>query len=345
MLRAKTGKALSKVFVIGLAGMALGFGVAGSGCASKQGANDKPSSVRKPDTRPPGERNLLAGQRAVAEGDTERALAEFQRAIDVNPELMSAHLAIGDLYRMQGEYARAETAYRRAAQIEPQNFAAQYYDGLMLHLLSRVGEAIQAYLRALAVQPDDFRTNLNLGQAYYQLDENGQALRYAQRAAELNPRDGSARFSLGAIYAALNRHREAVQEYEQAAELMDLSPKLLLKLAESLAQMQRWEEAANTLEQVIKTEPSAAAYERMGAAKFRMEQYDEALANFEKALTMDPDYYPALNGHGVCMLNKWLFSAKQDSAAREAGLASLRRSVKIRRDQPEVIDLLSRYGR
>jgi hypothetical protein len=45
------------------------------------------------------------------------------------------------------------------------------------------------------------------------------------------------------------------------------------------------------------------------------------------------------------MLNKWLFSGKQDHAAYQAGVDSLRRSVQIKRDQSEVIDLLSRYGR
>lgn len=330
---------------VSLLALALAASASIGACGNKAAKDAKPESVRKPDPRPTGERNLLAGQRAVAEGDNERALAEFQRAIDINPELTAAHLAIGDLYRGSGEYARAESAYRRAAQIDPANFAAQYYDGLMLHLLSRIGEAIQAYLRALAIQPEDFRTNLNLGQAYYQIDENGQAIRYAQKAVELNPRDGSARFSLGAIYASLNRHREAVLEYQQALELMDLTPSLLLKLAESLGHLQRWEEMANTLEQVIKTEPSAAAHERMGVARFRMEQYDEARNQFQKALELDGEYYPALNGLGVCMLNKWLVSGKQDVRSRDAGLEALRRSVQIRRDQSDVIDLLSRYGR
>ena len=315
-----------------------------AGCKNNK-ASSQADAPPVREARPNGEKNLLAGQRAVAEGDNERALAEFQRAIDINPELTAAHLAIGDIYRTQGEYSRAESAYRRAAQVEPQNFAAQYYDGLMLHLLNRVGEAIQAYLRALAISPDDFRTNLNLGQAYYQLDENGQAIRYAQRAVELNPRDGSARFSLGAIYASLNRHREAVLEYQQALELMELSPRLLLKLAESLGHLQRWEEMANALDQVIKTEPSPAAYERMGVARFRMAQHDESLASFQKAIDLDPNYYPALNGVGVCMLNKWLVSGRTDTAARDAGITALRRSVQVKRDQPEVIDLLTRYGR
>lgn len=317
----------------------------GVGCNRNRANADSGPTTQPMDDQAKADRAYRAGQMAVAGGDVERALAEFQRAIDVNPEFTGAHLAIGDIYRMQGEYARAEGAYRRAAETDPRSFPAQFHHGLMLHLINRVSEAIQAYLRALSIEPDDFRTNLNLGQAYYQLDENEQALRYALRAVELNPRDGSARLSLGAVYGALGRHREAVLEYTQASELMDITPKLLLKWAESLGELNRWTEMASALERVVQIDPSPLAYERLGVASFRLERYDDALANFERALAIDPQYYQALNGRGVCLLNRWLLSGKQDQGAREEGLKSLRGSIKSRANQPEVIDLLTRYGR
>lgn len=343
MMHGRASRAGSSLIVVFLGILAV---APFAGCARNRDTQaGRPAAATPMDDKAKADRAYRAGQRAVAEGDLELALAEFQRAIDVNPELTGAHLAIGDLYRMQGEYVRAEGAYRRAAQVDPKAFAAQYYHGLMLHLLNRVTEAIQAYLRALAIEPDDFRTNLNLGQAYYQLDENNQALRYALRAVEINPRDGNARLSLGAVYGALGRHREAVLEYTQASELMDITPKLLLKWAESLGVLNRWTEMASALERVVQVDPSPLAYERLGVAMFRMERYDDALSNFEKALAIDPDYYQALNGRGVCLLNRWLLSNRQDQTSREQGLASLRRSVKVRPNQPEVIDLLTRYGR
>ncbi len=342
MIRSKTSRAGSGLIALMVATVSLTlFG----GCANRQQGVDGRPVARPIDDKSKAERAYLVGQRAVSEGDVERALAEFQRAIDINPDMTGAHLAIGDIYRMQGEFNRAQGAYRRAAQADPRSFPAQFYDGLMLHLESRVTEAIQAYLRALSIDPEDFRTNLNLGQAYYQLDENEQGLRYALRAVEINPRDGSARLSLGAVYGALGRHREAVLEYTQASELMDITPKLLLKWAESLGVLNRWSEMASALERVVQTEPSPLAYERLGVATFRLERYNDALANFEKALAIEPDYYQALNGRGVCLLNRWLLSGKQEQAAREEGLNSLRRSIKVRANQPEVIDLLTRYGR
>ncbi len=319
--------------------------LAAAGCATIPGREPAKTAPKAQPTRSAAEVYLVAGESAVRDGDLDRALAAFARAIEVNPRLTSAHMGMADIYRMRGDYARAEESYGQAAKLQPRSFDPQYYHGLMLHLLDRVAEAVQAYLRALAIRPDDFRANLNLATAYYQLDENALALPYAVRAVEIEPREGSARFNLGAVYAAMGRHREAVQEYQQAAELLDLTPPLLMNLAESLGKLERYEEMLNALAQVNRVSPTAASHERTGFAQFKMGRYDEALASFDAALALDRDYFPALNGRGVCLLNRWLWSGRQDSAAREEGLAALRRSLQIRRDQPQIVDLMTRYGR
>lgn len=330
---------------IWLSALCIGAVTLAGGCSSS-GTGGRSSPTRAAVAGDPRAATYMASaEQAIREGDLEKALAEFARAIEINPNMTSAHLGMADIYRMRGDYSRAEAKYSRAAQLEPRNFDAQYFHGLMLHLLDRLPEAIQAYLRAIALRPNDFKSNLNLATAYYQLDENSQALPYAKRAVELNPQDGPARFNLGAIYAAMDRHAEAVREYQQAAELMELTPPLLLNLAESLGRLERYDEMANTLAQAIKSEPSAAAYERLGFAKFKTRQFADAKAAFRSALQIDPDYYPALNGSGVCSLNDWINSGRQDQKAKEAGLTALRRSLQVHRDQPQILELVTRYSR
>lgn len=239
----------------------------------------------------------------------------------------------------------AETRYGRAAEIEPGNFQAQYLHGLVLQLMNRVEDSVRAYLRALAIRPDDFEANMNLGTAYLQLSEPGQALQFSQRAVRINPESGPARINLGAVYAALDRHDAAVIEYQQAAELMpEPDPRLLLNLADSLGRVGRHPEMVATLDQLVKTDPSPVAYERLGSGLFRLRRYDEALDSFEHALSLDLDYYPALNGVAVCRLNQYLWSGKSDAGALDHAVDSLRRSLQIERRQPKIVELLRRYG-
>lgn len=303
-----------------------------------------PQAGIKADSRTDANVVVTEAQALAAQGDLDAALIEFNRAIAINPRLGSAHIGAAEIHRTNGDYEAAEKNYGTAASIDPKNFDSQYMHGLMLQLLDRATDAVRAYLRALSIQPQNFDANLNLATTYLQLKEPGQAVTYAQRAVELNPENGAARVNLGAVYRGLGRHGDAVTEYQQAAELMELRSELLLNLADSLGHTGRYAEMSNALGQLVKTDPSALAYERMASALFRMGQHDEALVHFNLALELDPGHFPALNGVGVCLLNRYLLSGKADDAALMEAMGALRRSLQIERNQPRVVELLSRYG-
>jgi superkiller protein 3 len=306
-----------------------------AGCGGS-GQNDPP--------RPNAEQTLESARALAEQGEREAALAQFEQAIAINPKLTGAHLGAAEIYKADGDYAAAERRYGAAAVLEPQSFDAQYNHGLMLQLLRRYTEAVRAYLRALTVQPNDFNANLDLATAYLQLGEATQAVSYAQRAVLIDPMSGPARVNLAEIYRAVGHHDGAVTEYQQAAELMDLTPEVMLNLADSLGQLGRFPEMANTVDRIIQLQPSAKAYERLGSAQFRQGQYDTALAAFTKAVELDADHYPALNGVGVCLLNKHLWSGRNDTEALRGAVAALRRSLQIERSQPRVAELLARWG-
>ncbi|MFG0284718.1 MAG: tetratricopeptide repeat protein [Phycisphaerales bacterium JB039] len=273
------------------------------------------------------------------------AAREFERAIAINPLLTGAHLGLGEVRMRRGEHADAERAFATAAEQRPDSFEAQFNHGLALQLLDRVTDAIGAYLRALSLRPSDFGANLNLATAYLQADEPRQAVIYAERAVRIDGRSAAARTNLGAVYAALGRHEQAVIEYQQAAELMDpITPELLINLAESLRQAGRYEEMRAALTELITREPSAAAWERLGFANFKLRRYDDALAAFRAAIRADESYYPAWNGVGVCMLNRYEFSQRADSDALREAVKAMQRSLQINRSQPQIVQWLSKYG-
>lgn len=301
----------------------------------------RPAPVR---SRPVGSSQVDRARALESAGNLDAALLMFERAIEFNPELTVAYLGAGDIYRKKGDFEGAERQYGKAADIEPRNFDAQYLHGLSLQLLNRLAEAIRAYLRALAIQPNNMEANLNIATAYLQLSEPRQALVYGVRAVRIDGANGAARANLGAIYAALGQHEAAVAEYQQAAELMELTPELLLNLADSLSRTGRHDEAIATLDQVIRIQPNAIAYERLGAAAFRMRDYETAQESFELALDLDQSHYPAINGLAVCRLNAYLWSGETDTLSRDEAVRLLRRSLQIDPNQPRIIELLRRYS-
>jgi tetratricopeptide (TPR) repeat protein len=272
------------------------------------------------------------------------AMSEFERAISINPTLTPAYIGMAEIHQKQGNLVQAEMNYGKAASLEPGNFQAQYGHGLSLQLLGRVADSVRAYIRALSISPNDFDANLNLATAYLQLNEPAAGLPYAQRAVRINGANGPARVNLGAIYAALGENDRAVTEYQQAAELMELTPELLLNLADSLGKTGKYPEMQAVLEQLVKQRGSAPAYERLATAMFRQQKYPDSLAMFRKALEFDANYYPALNGVAVNLLNLYVQSDKQDTQSQHDAVEALRRSLQIEPRQPAVVDLLARYG-
>ncbi|MEM1183626.1 MAG: tetratricopeptide repeat protein [Planctomycetota bacterium] len=332
---ARVGKRIDGFRAVLAAAMALGLvsGLSLTGCVTDATPTEDPALVA-----------LESGEALLDSGDQAAALAEFERAIAVNPELSTAYLGAGDVYRRTGNYQAAEERYRAAAELQPDSFRAQYSHGLSLQLLQRATDAIRAYLRALAIEPGDFAANLNLAIAYLSMNEPGQARPFAERAVDARPDDGPARINLAATYSRLGRHEEAVVEYQQAAELTDLTPPLLLGLADSLGRTGRYAEMAATLEQLVRVEPSAAAYERLGSAWFRLKAYEDALRAFRGSVRQDEDYYPAWNGIGVCLLNRYLWERGADERIRSAAIEALRRSLRLKRNQPRIVELVRRYG-
>ncbi|MGD9790368.1 MAG: tetratricopeptide repeat protein [Phycisphaerales bacterium] len=303
----------------------------------------RPTTVNTPEEISSALISLNNGETLRSQGLANQALIAFERAIAENPKLVPAYMQAGDIYRERGDHSSAQQRYAQAAEIDPTNFSAHYNNGLMLQLLDRISESVVAYIRALRLSPDDFKANMNLATAYLQLKEPDKAVPYAEHAVEIDGRNAPARVNLGVIYSQLARYDQAILEYQQAAELTPLTPTLLMNMAQSLSGAKRYEEMANTLEQLIREEPSAGAYERLGYARFKLGEMDAAETAFGQATKIDENYTPALNGLGVVSLNRWIKGQYADDAMWRKGTDLLRRSLEIDRNQPLIVELLTRY--
>lgn len=303
----------------------------------------EPVAAREVRPQDPAIEAIARGAMLNERGLSETALAEFIRAIELNPELASAHLGAGDILFERGDYESSTDYFATAARLEPENFDAHFRLGQSLQGQGLVEQSVSAYERALELSPADVAANLNLAGALLTLDRPEDAEEPALRAVAADPTSGAARLALASAYDGQRRFEDAIVEYRQAAELIDLNADTLLGYSQALARAGRVEEGEQVLEQLALIEPSAPAFERLGAARFRLRQYDQSLAAYRLALEIDPDYYPALNGVGVNLLNTYLWSDRTDTEALAGARSALRKSLQVERRQPKIVELLTRY--
>lgn len=314
------------------------------GCAKDQSAPPRvevPVFVdRAPDTY---SEEIASGNQARLAGDYDRALEIFQAVLAENPTVTSAYLGIGDVHVAQKDYTSAVPAFNRARRLEPESFDAQYGHAFSLQMLHRFAESVASYHRALDIDPEDFDANLNLAIVYVRLEAFDRAAEFAERALVADPTNGPVHANLGALYEKLDRYPEAIEMYLQALELMGNRPPLMMNLIQALAHEKRYREAANTAETLTRVAPSAEAFERLGWCLFKLGDYTGSQEAYLSAVTMDDDYWPALNGVGVNALNAWLLSERTDDEARVRARDAFRRSLQANPEQPKITQLLSNY--
>ncbi|MFP4144408.1 MAG: tetratricopeptide repeat protein [Phycisphaeraceae bacterium] len=278
-------------------------------------------------------------------GLSDSAMAAFSEALEENPRLLEAHLGMGHIFRGWGEYDLAGRAYERAVETDPGSYEANYYLGLARQLVGRVDDAVRHYLRALAINPDGYKASRDLASAYLQQGRARQAIPYAEQAVEQNPEDQAAWANLAAAYSVAEQWEKAVDAYRQALDLGESAPQLLLGLADAHINLENYQRAEAVLNSLLRQRPNVTAYERLGYIRFKQGRFDAALEAYRSALEQDSDDPASLNGLGVSLMTQYLQGGRENDALRREAVDAWRRSLKIRPNQPQIVDLLARFSR
>jgi tetratricopeptide (TPR) repeat protein len=101
----------------------------------------------------PAEEALYAGERAFNSGELEKAIAEYERAAQLDPKLYEAPLYIGDVYFKMGKIDEAGKAYARAIALNPDHDTAYRFWGNVLLQNGRMKEAREQLIEAVIAEP------------------------------------------------------------------------------------------------------------------------------------------------------------------------------------------------
>ncbi|QQE10431.1 tetratricopeptide repeat protein [Planctomycetota bacterium] len=277
------------------------------------------------------------------EGLMDAALGTFGLALEENPGLVDAHLGMGHIFLDYGVDHVAENAYKRAVEAEPNNYDANYYLGLSYQMQDKIKLAIRQYLRAIAIDPQRVEANRDVASAYLQRGTPEAAIAYARKATELDPESQEVWCNLAATSNLLGMYNEAIDAYRTAAELGPLPEAAIPAFAAAHIKMKNFERAKNLLVPVVEATNDPDFYERLAYTCFKLQEFSDAMVNYEKALKLSPNHVGALNGMGGCYMTQYLQSGRKDMDAKKNAFQMWRRSLKVKPGQGQIADLLNRY--
>lgn len=261
------------------------------------------------------------GVQLAEEGESERAMAEYRRALAIDPAMANAHHNLGNLLSVQGRYDEAITHFREALRLEPKAAESRGALGNALLARGRLDEAVAELEVALGDAPGDATLHTNLANALAAGGETERALELHRRAVALEPDSALARYNLGQFLAARGDDEAAVSEYREATTL---DPELALaqyNLGNALARLGHHEEAVEHFRQAALVAPDAETQFNLGNSLLALERLGEASDAYRGALTLRPDFAQAVHNLGVVAHLQGDSSAALDFFRRAVELA------------------------
>ncbi|NBV44780.1 MAG: tetratricopeptide repeat protein [Planctomycetia bacterium] len=257
----------------------------------------------------------IARLEALPRGDRQRALAAASRAIELAGDdgllAARAHLVRGNLEEEDAAKRRAD--YDRAVELAPGDKDVRRTRGLF-HLLADDYERCRADLEAaIEIDPDDASLLEALGTAALmdqRLDEARQAF---DRALEIDPDSTGALVQRARTRALGGDRGAAIDDLDTAVKLAPDDPEPLLLRARILQQAGDTAKAQADLGRVLAANPDhLAALEMRGLLAADRNDYGAAIDDFRRLARLDAD-----NPVVAAQLGMLYLAAKQPRAARQ----------------------------
>lgn len=154
-------------------------------------------------------------------GRLEDAIAAYEGALEINPQLPEAHARLTYLYGRLGQIAKAEEHYRTAIRLSPNTAEAYFNYGTLVLGQGRPGEAEGEFRKAVEINPRYAEAHNSLG---YLLEGQGklpEAIAEFRKAIESSPDFPQPHFNLGRILVKQEDYEEGIPHLLKALSTED----------------------------------------------------------------------------------------------------------------------------
>jgi Tfp pilus assembly protein PilF len=144
------------------------------------------------------------------------AIADFNKAIEINPGMAHAYLNLGVAYNSLRDHTRAIEAFNKAQAINPKYAAVYLNRGLAYETMGNHVRAIADFSRAIEVNPELAIAYDNRGAAYGVMGNHVRAIADFNKAIEVDPGYAVAYYNRAGAYAATGNRAKAIADFSKA---------------------------------------------------------------------------------------------------------------------------------
>jgi tetratricopeptide (TPR) repeat protein/S1-C subfamily serine protease len=230
----------------------------------------------------------------------ELALADYTKAIAINPDLALPYYNRGNLYFDQKKLDLALADYTKAIAIDPDHAQAYYNRGNLYFDQKKLDLALADYTKAIAINPDLDRPYYNRGNLYINQKKLDLALADYTKAIAINPDYADAYYNRGLVYTNQKKLDLALADYTKVIAINPDYAQAYYNRGNLYKDQKKWELALADYTKVIAINPDyAQAYYNRGNLYKDQKKWELALADYTKAIAINPDYAQVYAKRGI----------------------------------------------
>jgi Tfp pilus assembly protein PilF len=225
----------------------------------------------------------------------------------------------GNVFMNEKNYDRAIGDYSKAIELNP-NYAEAYYNrGIVYMNEKNYDRAIRDYSKAIELNPNYTEAYNNRGNIFKNNKNYDRALEDYNKAIELNPKLTEAYNNRGVVFINKNRNADAISDFNKAIELKPNLTEAYNNRGVVFINENKNTEAISDVNKAIELDPDFAdAYNNRGIIFYREKKYDEAISNYTKVIALQANNVLAYYNRGLSEY----YSGKKDAACLDMKLAA-----------------------
>lgn len=230
-----------------------------------------------------------------SQGNAAAALDSLQQILRVAPDHMPSVLLAGAVQYALGSMPQAEQYLKKYLENNPDNLYARKMLASTLIKDNHAQYAIDVLSPVLIDGQQDPQLFALAGEMYTQTGDYTKASEYFAKASALVPKSPELHTALGLSKLALGANDSAIAEMKTAVYLDTQSTKPDVMLVLTHLRLKEYDQALATAKKIIeKQSDDPLGHNLAGAAYLGKKDAANARASFEKAVSVQPAYFPAV---------------------------------------------------
>ena len=250
----------------------------------------------------------------------------FRHALNVTDNNSVAHNNLGNYLLKEGDVAGAIGHLTQSLKINPNNTFGYNTLAKALYEENKYNEAITQLQKCLRINPQDSDAYNNLGNIMLATGNYNEAERNYMESLRIDPHQAHAYNNLGTLFKYKNNIKKAIEYYQVAIHEDPALIDALKNLEIARGKQKRLEEVLIRIKESVKADPqNPLLYTMLGNTNASLGEYDESIVQYQKALSIVPNYIQAMYGLAL------IYSNQQDY---KRALDSLQNIRQLRPDNP-----------